>query len=102
MLTRLSIATLALFGLTASASAISVQVTIESLSPAGGTVLTPIWVGFHDGSFDSYNGNLTSQEGLERVAEDGDTARLSEDFLQGETYVQGGVSGEFGGAQDGA
>jgi len=34
----------------------SVIVTIENMSPYNGTFLTPVWVGFHNGEFDSYDG----------------------------------------------
>ena len=64
-----------------------VRVDITSNAPDGGVALTPVWVGFHDGSFDSYNGGLSSQEGLERIAEDGDASVLSNDFLGGYTYI---------------
>ncbi len=66
-----------------------VRVDISSNAPAGGVALTPVWVGFHDGSFDSYNGGISSQEGLERIAEDGNAGVLSSDFLSGFTYVDG-------------
>ena len=33
-----------------------IQVTVTNNAPAGGAYLTPVWLGFHDGSFDSYNG----------------------------------------------
>jgi len=71
----------------------TVEVTIENVAPRNGVALTPIWVGFHSGSFDSYNGGLTSLEGLERVAEDGNTSLISEQFLDfrrrrgGYTYI---------------
>lgn len=64
-----------------------VRVDITSNAPDGGVAITPVWVGFHDGSFDSYNGGLSSQEGLERLAEDGDTSVISNDFLGGYTYI---------------
>lgn len=64
-----------------------VRVTIENNATAGGVYLTPLWVGFHDGSFDSYNNGLSSQEGLERIAEDGNPAVISSDFLGGYTYI---------------
>jgi len=70
-----------------------VEVTIENIAPENGVVLTPVWVGFHSGSFDSYNGGLTSLEGLERVAEDGNNSVISQQFLDfnrnrgGYTYV---------------
>lgn len=70
-----------------------VTVTIENMAPENGVVLTPVWVGFHNGSFDSYNAGLTALEGLERVAEDGDNVLISKQFLDfnpsrgGYTYV---------------
>lgn len=70
-----------------------VKVSITSNAPDEGIVLTPVWVGFHSGNFDSYDGGLTAQPGLERIAEDGSTALLSQQFLDvnangGYTYVQ--------------
>lgn len=71
----------------------TIQVTIENIAPDNGVVLTPIWVGFHSGSFDSYNGGLRSLPGLERVAEDGNNTLISKQFLDfnarrgGYTYV---------------
>ncbi len=70
-----------------------VMVTIENVSPEDGVAITPIWVGFHSGSFDSYNGGLLSLEGLERVAEDGNNSLISQQFnnfdaqLGGYTYI---------------
>ena len=70
-----------------------VRVTIENVAPDHGVALTPAWVGFHSGSFDSYNGGLSALEGLERIAEDGDATVLSRQFndfneeLGGYTYV---------------
>ena len=64
-----------------------VRVDVVSNAPMGGVALTPLWVGFHDGSFDSYNGGLSSQSGLERIAEDGDASVISTDFLGGYTYI---------------
>jgi len=68
-------------------------VTVENIVRTNGVALTPVWVGFHSGSFDSYNGGLASQPGLERLAEDGNTSVLSQQFLDfnpvtgGYTYV---------------
>ena len=77
----------------AAASAAQVRVTITNNAPTGGVALTPVWVGFHDGSFDSYDGGLSSQAGLEEIAELGSAATLDADFQAGRTYVSGGVSG---------
>jgi hypothetical protein len=78
---------------TSAAQSVDVVVTIENIAPEGGVAITPVWSGFHSGSFDSYNGGLTSLEGLERVAEDGNTALISQQFNDfdpvrgGYTYV---------------
>lgn len=59
---------------------VEVRVTIENLAGDGGTFLTPLWVGVHDGSFDSYDAGLPSSPGIERIAEDGNPGVLSEEF----------------------
>ena len=75
----------------------SVIVTIENMSPYNGTFLTPVWVGFHNGEFDSYDGGkpasalpLEGSDALERLAEDGSTGPISDDFAQ---LVPHGVQG---------
>ncbi len=77
-----------------------VVVTIENPAPANGTFQTPVWVGFHDGSFDSYDGGtlasalpLPGSDALERIAEDGDAGPLSLDF---DTVVDDGVQAVIG------
>ena len=86
-------ATVVALALVSTASAVDVVVTIENLAPSNGVAITPVWVGFHSGSFDSYNGGLGAQPGLERVAEDGNTNVVSSQFLDfdaangGYTYV---------------
>jgi hypothetical protein len=64
-----------------------VMVTIENVAPQQGTFQTPFWVGFHDGSFDTYDGNTPASNvprpgsvAMERLCEDGDTGPISEDF----------------------
>ena len=59
-----------------------VTVTVENLAPENGNFLTPVWVGFHDGSFDSYDGgaSLDGFPGTESLAEDGATAQISTQF----------------------
>ena len=73
-----------------------VIVKIENLAPSNGTFQTPHWVGFHDGErFDSYNGGTPAEtlpilgsDAIERLAEDGNTGPISEDF---EELVPDGV-----------
>ena len=66
------------FLLAAQTQAVEVQVKVENLSPQGGLYFTPLWVGFHDGSFDVYDRGAAASVGVERFAEDGDFAALVE------------------------
>ena len=79
-------------GAASQASALSLKVTITNIAPAGGTILTPVWVGFHNGSFDSYDGGTASAPELERLAEDGNTAPLSSVFGANGTLVATGTA----------
>ena len=76
----LAAATLGLVVWTTSANAVPISVTIENLSPTNGLFLTPFWVGFHNGSFDLYDQGSPASPGLERLAEDGNTGPLSDEF----------------------
>lgn len=66
-----------------------ISVTVENLLAAGGTFLTPVWFGFHDGAaFDLYDRGGPVSEGLERLAEDGTTS-----FIAAEFEAQAGMNG---------
>lgn len=76
-------ASLILIGLaTLAAQARDVRVTIENLGPVDGALITPVWVGFHDGTFDLYDRGASAAlfPGLESLAEDGNTGPLSARF----------------------
>ncbi len=67
------------------ASTLMIEVTFENLAPDNGIFFTPVWVGFHDGTFDTYDGGAAASVPLggveiERIAEDGNTMPLSETF----------------------
>lgn len=87
---------------TAQAESTRVVVTIENLAPQRGTFQTPHWVGFHDGvTFDTYNGGTPANSlpipgsvAIERLAEDGTTEPLSNDFA---SLVSEGVQGTIPG-----
>lgn len=68
------------FLLAAQAHAVEVKVKVQNLSPEGGLYFTPLWVGFHDGSFDLYDRGAAASAGVERFAEDGDFAALRGEF----------------------
>lgn len=76
-----AIAALSCFSSTSLAAAIALDVTVTSNAPSGGVYLTPLFVGFHDGSFDSYDGGQPSSAALEMLAEDGNTSGLEAQLL---------------------
>ena len=69
-------------------------ITVENLSPNGGTFQTPVWVAAHDGSFDLFDIGGTASTGLEMLAEDGDASGL--DALLAGSGVAGLVTGGEG------
>lgn len=73
-------------------------VTVENLAGEGGTFLTPLWFGFHDGAnFDLFNEGEAASLGLERIAEDGSVEGIAAEFNQ---QVQGaGVDATIIGGQ---
>lgn len=76
---------------------VEVTVTVENLSPENGTALTPLWAGFHDGNFDTYDRGRPASAGLESLAEDGDTSLISEEFVNsGAGFVDGTITGDEG------
>lgn len=79
-------------GATGQASALTLKVTITNIAPTGGTYLTPVWVGFHNGSFDSYDGGAASAPELEALAEDGNTAPISGVFGANGTLAATGTT----------
>lgn len=87
-------------GLYSNASATPVSVTVENLTPGGGLYFTPVWVGFHDGTFDSFDIGSIASGSVEALAEGGDVMGLRTDFGS----VAGGKDGVvlapagFGGA----
>ena len=69
------IAALATVSLTAAASAQEITVTVENLQGDGGFSLTPLWVGFHDGTYSNFQNGMDAADfpGLEDIAELGNT-----------------------------
>lgn len=84
-------ATLLAGAVATSASAGSVNITIENTSASGGFSFTPVWLALHNGGFDSYDGGALASgfPGLEEIAEAGDTGPISAAF----TASPAGASG---------
>lgn len=79
--------------LVTAASAEQITVKVDSLAPSGGIYIAPMWVGFHDGSFDAFDVGVAATPGgrIERLAEDGTSAPLSADFQASPAGVAGGI-----------
>ena len=78
----------------AEPSQVTLQITLENLSPDSGLLLSPLWFGFHDGSFDLFDVGQTASTAIERIAEDGNTEILVQDFTDtGVGLVQEVISG---------
>lgn len=92
---RTSVVAVALLAIaTVNVRAAEITVTVENLAPELGTFLTPVWVGFHDGSFDFFDNGSAASMSLERIAEDGDASFLNGTFAgSGGTSMQGMVFG---------
>ncbi|NJL82523.1 MAG: hypothetical protein HC890_05395 [Chloroflexaceae bacterium] len=68
-------------GISSPAQAVRLQIIFENLSPTGGVAWSPLWFGFHDGSFDLFDPGETAASGLEFLAEEGGSgAQLSADL----------------------
>jgi hypothetical protein len=55
------------------AKAVTLKLTIENIAPQQGTLVTPVWYGFHDGSFNTFELGVPASTGIEHIAEDGYT-----------------------------
>ena len=80
---------------------VEVTVTVENLAPDNGTLLTPLWVGFHDGTFDTYDRGRPASAGLESLAEDGNTSLISREFISSGAGLVDGTITAPGGATPG-
>ena len=76
-------------------------ISVTNTLPEGGTFLTPVWFGFHDGeNFDLYDRGEAASTGLERVAEDGNVGAIASEFSQ--AVGRNGVDSAVFGLAEGA
>ncbi len=77
-----------------NAHADQIKVTFTNQFATGGLTTTPLWVAFHNGSFDLFNSGEEASGGLEDLAELGATAGLNSELAaaQGDgSEVSGGI-----------
>lgn len=68
-----------------------VRLTVKNKAPADGVYLTPVWAGFHDGSFNVFDTGSAASMELERLAEDGSIGGLSDLFLASQANGVDGI-----------
>ena len=73
------------------------RITVSNTSAAGGTALTPVFAGFHDGSFDLYDRGVAASAGLEALAEDGNNSIVADELTAADADAQSiNIAGERG------
>ncbi|MEM6688595.1 MAG: spondin domain-containing protein [Planctomycetota bacterium] len=70
-------------GATSHAQTTDFRVTIENTGQTGGTWVTPVFAGLHDGTFDLFQGGQAASAGLELLAEVGMNGTVTSDFESG-------------------
>lgn len=61
-------------------AAADLGITITNNMAAGGSAFTPVWLGVHDGTFDTFDSGSAASAAVEAVAELGDTAPITTAF----------------------
>jgi Ca2+-binding RTX toxin-like protein len=65
-------------------------IEVENLAPTNGVFVAPVWFGFHNGNFDTFDLGRPASVGIERLAEDASATAISTEFTQsGFGTVQG-------------
>ncbi|MBD0389445.1 MAG: spondin domain-containing protein [Nostoc sp. C3-bin3] len=72
-ITATAIAVSSMIAIASAATAVTLKVSVENLSPPNGNDLPRIWVAFHDGSFDYFNTGEPASPALKTLAETGYT-----------------------------
>ena len=75
----------------AAAGATQIQVTIENLAPANSVSVTPLQLGFGNGSFDPFDNGATASTAVTRVAELGDGTQWRAAFAAAESNASVGA-----------
>jgi Ca2+-binding RTX toxin-like protein len=78
-----------------------IVITLENIAPTNGTALSPVWFGFHNGQFDSFDAGKKASSAIETLAEDGSLASLTQKFSdKGFGSAQGMLASPAGGDID--
>lgn len=95
-LTKIAILSIALSTITGMANATTVKVEVTNLFANDGLAITPVWAGFHDGTFDSFNVGETASANVQALAEGGMLDGIRNDFSAQSSGVDGVIFGPEG------
>ena len=85
------LACLAIVSIPPAVNAAALKITVTSLQPAGGFAFSPVWLGFHDGSFQTFTAGTSASSSIEAIAELADAGPISSAFAgHGVQKVVGG------------
>ncbi|OZH53873.1 hypothetical protein AFK68_14685 [Hydrocoleum sp. CS-953] len=83
--------------ISSAATAAKLKVTVENIAPTQGFFFSPLWVGFHNGNFDTFDLDVAAPEYLEALAEDANTAPITAAFANsGAGQTQATILGPTG------
>lgn len=78
--------------LATTASAAVLEITVTNEQASDGLFLTPMYFGFHDGSFDAIDAGAAATPGVELLAEEGDFSAVRDERLAVAPTSQGAVA----------
>ncbi len=85
-------------GSVASAEPVQIQVTVENLAPANSVAFAPLRVGFHGGTYDSFDNGSAASDAIISIAEGGSGADWFPAFAAADpTATLGTVAADAGG-----
>lgn len=93
---QILITSMTILSISGVVQAIEVKVEISNLFTDGGLALTPVWTGFHDGNFDTFDLGSAASPALQSLAENGDMSGIREQFAAESTGIDGAVFGPAG------
>lgn len=78
-------------GIAGAASATMLSITVTNNQSAGGLSITPLYTGFHNGSFDAFDAGSAASNGVLTIAETGNPMPLAGERLAADPNSQGHV-----------
>lgn len=75
-----------------TASAVVLEISVTNEQAEGGLFLTPVYFGFHDGSFDAFDAGSGASAGVELLAEEGNFGGVRDERLAAAPTSQGAAA----------